>query len=781
VALAALITASSANAGTAIVQFGGDLEFGPASQLTLEIGEPIAGFGYDQLQVAGDADLGGALVLDPSETFEPPLGATYTALTCAARSGEFASVAGVQQTGERDLALLYSGDAVAIEVRRRGDVDGDGQLTASDTAIVQAAATAGLVSTNYAAGDVDGSGLVDASDVTTVEDAVASSAPIPALHPIALLALVGGLLAILLARSARGFALALTLLLARPAAADLLDPMAFAALGVFDTSAGGSYTIDTDALTITNDAAPGTPLFVGVIDDQGGLADSFGPGGAVTTVGPAGIPHIAVFTFSALDLDASSSFTITGHRALALLSQGNATIDTVLRLNGAPGSVSSSVNPFTTPTIKPALRGGPGGFDGGGSAGPGSPQSGLGPSGGGASQVNTNVDLILSAGSGAHQNAGPDGQCSPPSACGSAVVGSSGTPGTDSIADLLRGGSGGGASQVVYATITQLTSGGSGGGGAIELGAVGLLTLGGSSQIDASAVAPSPVRNNQLITTTGNGILVQGGLSAGGAVRIHAGRLINNGSANVSARGRHVADGVTYAGGAILLRGFDSELVIGQAITPDQFGALPGNGVFSLQITSTRVLAGETLELSGASVVQAQTATLPRIELALENIEIADGATGSVPAGGFTNDFDLRLMGLDAVISGSGLLTNAGVLRGTGLVVPAVLNSATGRVSIVGESLGFASSLTNAVDGRISIVSGTLVVPGDGLANDDGLVNNGTLNLIDATVDGDVRSPTGSTINVAGSAVFNGLVSGGASFSGTQNQIVFKGGYSPGD
>ena len=74
-ALAALIVASSANAGTAIVQVGGDLVFGPASQLTLEIGAPIAGVGYDQLQVAGQAGLGGALVLDPSESFEPALGA----------------------------------------------------------------------------------------------------------------------------------------------------------------------------------------------------------------------------------------------------------------------------------------------------------------------------------------------------------------------------------------------------------------------------------------------------------------------------------------------------------------------------------------------------------------------------------------------------------------------------------------------------------------------------------------------------------------------------------
>jgi len=205
VAVAALILANSADAGTAIVQFGGDLVFGPAGQLTLEIGAPIAGSGYDQLQAAGDVGLGGALVLVPSETFEPPLGATYTVLTCGALGGEFASVAGVQQTGDLDLALRYAADAVEIEVRRRGDVNGDGQLTASDTAIVQAAALVGLATSDYGAGDVDGSGLVDTSDVTIVADAVASAAPIPALSPAARLALAGVLLTILFQRGARAF------------------------------------------------------------------------------------------------------------------------------------------------------------------------------------------------------------------------------------------------------------------------------------------------------------------------------------------------------------------------------------------------------------------------------------------------------------------------------------------------------------------------------------------------------------------------------------------------
>ncbi len=60
-------------------------------------------------------------------------------------------------------------------------------------------------------------------------------------------------------------------------------------------------------------------------------------------------------------------------------------------------------------------------------------------------------------------------------------------------------------------------------------------------------------------------------------------------------------------------------------------------------------------------------------------------------------------------------------------------------------------------------------------------MNHGSLNLINAVVNGDVRSPTNSTINVAGTATFNGPFKGAASFSGTQNLVTFNGGYEPGD
>lgn len=577
------------------------------------------------------------------------------------------------------------------------------------------------------------------------------------------------------------------LVLALPASAELLDPLAFASLGGFDTTAGGSFTIDTDALTITNDAAPGTPLFTGVIDDQGGLADSYGPGGAVTTVGPAGIPHIAVFTFDDLQLGSASSFTVTGHRALALLSRGDATIDTALRLNGEPPTGSGSVG--FEPTVTPLRRGGPGGFAGGGSLGPNVvPESGHGASGGEGSYDEHTIAYTtqLDGADGSHRNAGSDAICAG-DGCGQpspTILGSAGVPSTDSVLEVLRGGSGGGATQAfLRGWELEYTATGAGGGGAIEIGAVGVLTLGPSGVVDASAVPPTTSYDRNWLGFSAVGLSIQGGRGAGGGVRLHADRLVNLGSDNISARGRHGTGATSgFAGGSILLRGLDQALILGQSsLSPGDFGALPGNGLFSVDLATARILAGESLELSSQTVLQAQTATLPRIELSVQDVEIADAGTATVPAGGFTSRHEIRLSGPDALLSGTGTLTNAGVLRGEGTVMAPVDNTGGGRVDVSNESLALTQGLVNQAGGRVNVVAGTLTLPGDGLSNDDGLVNLGTLNLVDATVAGDVRSPAGSTINVAGDVVFEGLVSGAGSFSGTQNLVVFEGGYSPGD
>ncbi|MEX2207474.1 MAG: dockerin type I domain-containing protein [Myxococcota bacterium] len=563
-------------------------------------------------------------------------------------------------------------------------------------------------------------------------------------------------------------ALALAFLLAAaPAAADLLDPLDFASLGSLALTSG-SFTVDTDAVTITDDANPGVPLYTGVIDDQQGQADSYGPGGDVTTVGPAGVPHVAVFAFDDVALESGASITVVGHRALALLSRGNAFIDTSLALRDEPGT--QLTNPPIGTTL-PGRRGGPGGFAGGSGLGVATPEAGWGPGGGGGSLVPANTFGTITGGRGGHGSAGPPGSCTAQVPC--FVVGAGGAATSDPLDAVLRGGSGGGGSaSTVQGTIVGWIAGGAGGGGALEIGALGTLTVGPAGSLDVSI---GFFQRNQI---TSNGQTLGTTYGSAGALRLHAARLVNLGSANLLAR--HVFQ--TGAAGTILLRGVDAAFVVGQStIVPAQLGVDVTNGVLSVRVSRVTVLEGDSLELSGANVVQAQTLSLPRIEVGFDSVEIRDAATGSVPVGGFVNTHEVRLGGPTARITGSDPFSNDGVVRGTGSIEVPFTNGASGRVDVSHEDLAFTQGMLNVAGGSINVLVGSLTVPGDALPNDDGLVNLGNLNLIDAVVDGDVRSPGGSAIQVAGAATFNGLFSGAAGFSGTQNLVVFNGGYQPGD
>jgi hypothetical protein len=88
---------------------------------------------------------------------------------------------------------------------------------------------------------------------------------------------------------------------------------------------------------------------------------------------------------------------------------------------------------------------------------------------------------------------------------------------------------------------------------------------------------------------------------------------------------------------------------------------------------------------------------------------------------------------------------------------------ADGVLSFAGETLVL-RALDNA--GSVTVVGAALRAPG-------GLVNNGSLRLIDAVIDADVISPAGSTIDIAGTVVFNGAFSGGATFHGS-GTVIFN-------
>jgi hypothetical protein len=104
-------------------------------------------------------------------------------------------------------------------------------------------------------------------------------------------------------------------------------------------------------------------------------------------------------------------------------------------------------------------------------------------------------------------------------------------------------------------------------------------------------------------------------------------------------------------------------------------------------------------------------------------------------------------------------------LAGAGDVfLGAVTVAADGVLNFGGESL-IVDSLNNG--GSVSIADATVDVRA-------GLLNAGSLSLADAVVEGDVTSPAGGTIDVAGTVLFNGNVTCGAAFYGS-GTVVFNG------
>ncbi len=491
-----------------------------------------------------------------------------------------------------------------------------------------------------------------------------------------------------------------------------------------------------------------------MIDDQGGQADSFGPGGAVTNVGPLGIPYIAVFTFDDLKLDGTATFTVTGHRALALLSHGNALVNASLSLSGQVGGSDFNFGFPPNGIYVAGGTGGSGGFAGGEIYGPNSnqvtPEAGKGPGGGPG-------DYYKSAAGGSFGSVGAPNSTNATGATYGDLTG------------VLQGGSGGGS--VYLGGIPYFAKGGGGGGGALEITAVGLLKIGSAAVLNANG---SPEVNSGVLS----------GAGSGGGIQLAGSELLVDGSVAADSLGGG-------GGGRILLRG-----LAGPRFTPDlgsvsldhlsvksltNFYNLPLlQGVIRIELALGDVMVGDSYEL-GAVVSQTATTDQPAVDLVLKDL-VGEG-TITVPAGGITYPYNIELRGPVAQITGTDPLALSGQLSGNGSIAVPLTVLAGGSILVSsGNELACTQPVTNEAGAFVNTISGTLTFHGDSNpATDDGLLNYGSLNLINAVVNGDVRSPAGSTINVAGSATFNGLVKGAASFSGTQNLVTFNGGYEPGD
>lgn len=581
------------------------------------------------------------------------------------------------------------------------------------------------------------------------------------------------------ARRAALLVLGLSALLGNLASAQPLDPLAFASLGTLNLPAG-DYTIDTDTLMIYDNAAPGVPLFTGVADDQNSQADTFGGvWDPVGNPGQLGIPEIAVFTFDGIDLQPSANITITGTRAIALLSRGDATIGTPLSVDGGPNGIDLTA-PSDLYDGPPSLPS-PGGFAGGtpilGSyVGAFTNQPGQegffvagdGPGAGDSIPKRVNGYSGLQ-GSGAFGGEGIAGSGEPtPAAYGD-------------LTQVLQGGSGGGSSvaPVDPFRVTAITGGS--GGGAIEIGAVGNLV------IDAAVSARGGLVSDPPGVSTSNQVDSGGrpGGGSGGGIRIHGERVTLNAPLVADASAQQLSSGFITepglgGGGRIFVLNRQTEIefeyTLGQTTMPDlayfsNLSAKGTSGVLTVTPALSIVPAGQTASLAFASQqTPIQILTQDYIaEFFVTNTRILSGGQADIGVGA-TNRYSMELAGPTARIIGAGALSNEGEIGGTGRVEVPLTNAAGGEVNAVSDTLVFSQPVANAPGGAINAIGSTL-------SFDGGLDSDGQINLINSTVNGDVVN--NGVVALASTSTFTGMVTGSGAFTGT-GTAAFSGILAPG-
>ncbi len=271
-------------------------------------------------------------------------------------------------------------------------------------------------------------------------------------------------------------------------------------------------------------------------------------------------------------------------------------------------------------------------------------------------------------------------------------------------------------------------------------------------------------------------------LSAGGILNLNTGTFTNAQLLNTT--------GGTFNFNAGTLQ-FNSSLTL-DATTIAMFGATPEiTSVHTLEVTGTStIIAGERLALNGGTLSTGSLNILGTFDFDQGTLNLTNSSL-TIGAAGLLGSTLVLQPGMAVNVTNATGNVDAGgqlLINGSTASFSAAGGTNNGQISVINGSLTYTDAMTNNTSGELTLVNATATFAGDGIPtsgggnNADGLTNLGTLNLINATVNGDVHSPAGSTINVAGTVTFNnGLVSGGANFSGTSNLITFNGTYSPGD
>ncbi|MCH8921790.1 MAG: hypothetical protein IIA67_01440, partial [Planctomycetes bacterium] len=121
----------------------GNVIYGPANVLTLEIGGLIPGEEFDRIDVTGEAVLDGVLRIEPirlDNDFEFQVGDRFELLTFGSHVGDFSSYEGLQLDGGLSLRPTLSDSGLQLTVVRSlaADLTGDGFVDFQDLTILLA-------------------------------------------------------------------------------------------------------------------------------------------------------------------------------------------------------------------------------------------------------------------------------------------------------------------------------------------------------------------------------------------------------------------------------------------------------------------------------------------------------------------------------------------------------------------------------------------------------------------------------------------------------------------
>ncbi len=520
-----------------------------------------------------------------------------------------------------------------------------------------------------------------------------------------------------------------------------LDPLAFPSLGTLN-SVMDAGVVDRVVFNTGGDGGVSIPIVT--VFYQGGASTSE-QGAIHTQPGNTGtqdfIPQIAVYAYDGIDLSSQVQVTVTGTRALALLSRGDAAIASNINVSGVNGGNTGLP--------------GAGGPAGGMAGGSGDGGFGTGPGGGGGPPMGINHD------GGGGGFGGPGGKGLVPGAGGEAY---------GDLTQKLQGGSGGGGGRT--------NAGGGGGGGAVEVGAVGHLALSG-----------------QITTKGGSGgdNLLDAGGGSGGALFIHAqtvslsGALSAQGGPGGGTRGGGGAGGRVAVIGDMNINHTLGTPLAGLSIntaggTSGSLDAQPGlAGTVTVTPTLTTVPPGRSVTLDGTPIISVpgqSSRTDPRIEAVIrhslviqDNAQVTLGGSDQLDANAHvTIDEDglLSLAGFQQTVSGlsgdggvahlgSGTLTVdrdtddgsffAGQITGSGSLVKA----GSGVLDLRG---------VNAYSGGTTVLQGTLTGPSGSLQGT--IVNHGELVFsqeADGLTNAKVTGTGGVTKTGAGRLIIGGALS----------------------